>query len=110
MINRLDNRQAVPDQDQRQGPRRSRRAPPERTVYVSSIPYAASCGDLLAFCQGLGLQPGTASVLMDDEGKSRGVAFIDFPTPEERDRALELLNGAELGGRRLLAAPPRRSR
>ncbi len=45
-------------------------------------------------------------------GKSRGFAFVEFSTPEEAQKAAEMFNGKELGGRSLTVniARPREER
>lgn len=42
------------------------------------------------------------SIITDREtGRSRGFAFVEMPNDEEADRAINTLNGMEVGGRRL---------
>ena len=51
-----------------------------------------------------------AKVVTDrDTGRPRGFAFITMGTPEEAQKAIDALNGTELGGRTLnvnMARPP----
>ncbi|EDO33206.1 predicted protein [Nematostella vectensis] len=42
-------------------------------------------------------------VMTDPEGKSKGFGFVSFETPEEAEEAVNVLNGKEIGGRRLWA-------
>jgi len=43
-----------------------------------------------------------ANLMMDRmTGRSRGFAFVTFGTPEEAQRAIEAMNGAQLDGRAL---------
>ena len=43
-----------------------------------------------------------ANLMMDRmTGRSRGFAFVTFSTPEEAQKAIEALNGAQLDGRAL---------
>ncbi|MCO5349591.1 MAG: RNA-binding protein [Bryobacteraceae bacterium] len=42
------------------------------------------------------------SIITDrDTGRSRGFAFVEMPNDDEADRAINALNGSELGDRRL---------
>jgi len=42
------------------------------------------------------------SIITDREtGKSRGFAFVEMPNDEEANRAVNALNGADFGGRKL---------
>lgn len=44
-------------------------------------------------------------VAVDDEGKTRGFAFINFSSPEMAKRAVEEMNGKEVGGKILVVNP-----
>src|SRR5712671_1784378 len=54
-----------------------------------------------------------ANLMMDRmSGKPRGFAFVTMSTPEEAQKAIEALNGAQIGGRALTVniARPREER
>jgi len=54
-----------------------------------------------------------ANLMMDRAtGRPRGFAFVTMSTPEEAEKAIEALNGKELGGRALTVniAKPREER
>ena len=43
-----------------------------------------------------------AQVVTDrDTGRSRGFGFVEMPSAEEADKAIEALDGADAGGRKL---------
>ena len=86
-----------------------------KKLYVGNLPYTvtdASLKDTFA-------QAGTVSeaiVLMDRmTGRSKGFGFVTFENDAEADAAIDMWNGKELDGRRLLvdearpmeARPPR---
>ncbi|KAG2501832.1 hypothetical protein HYH03_000331 [Edaphochlamys debaryana] len=50
------------------------------------------------------------NVMRDDDGRSKGWGIVEFETPEEALHAIQTLNGAELGGRRILVREDREDR
>ncbi|GIL43820.1 hypothetical protein Vafri_1422 [Volvox africanus] len=50
------------------------------------------------------------NVMRDDDGRSKGWGIVEFETPEEALHAIQNLNGAELGGRRILVREDREDR
>ncbi|EFJ43447.1 hypothetical protein VOLCADRAFT_109965 [Volvox carteri f. nagariensis] len=50
------------------------------------------------------------NVMRDDDGRSKGWGIVEFETPEEALHAIQSLNGAELGGRRILVREDREDR
>jgi nucleolar protein 4 len=78
-----------------------RRVIPSR-IFVGGIPYSATRRDFEAFLARKAL-PSTDVYWPVDKGtgKGKGFAFVTFPTPDEASRAIEQLDRAEFGGRRL---------
>jgi RNA recognition motif-containing protein len=81
-------------------------------LFVGNISYRTLESEI----QDLFSQAGvvTSSSLMLDKftGRSRGFAFVEYATPEEAARAVEMFNGTELQGRALTVniARPREDR
>ncbi|KAG2444760.1 hypothetical protein HXX76_001504 [Chlamydomonas incerta] len=50
------------------------------------------------------------NVMRDDDGRSKGWGIVEFESPEEALHAIQTLNGAELGGRRILVREDREDR
>ena len=81
-------------------------------LFVGNLSFQTQDRDLQDH---FGAAGGVANVnLMLDKftGKSRGFAFVEFNTPEEANRAVEMFNGKELDGRSLSVsiARPREER
>lgn len=79
-------------------------------IYVGNLSFSATAADLEeAFAQ-YG-QVDSAAVISDREtGRSRGFGFVEMGNDDEARRAIEELDGSQLGGRDLQVneARPRR--
>lgn len=78
-------------------------------IYVGNLSYSTTSDDLERLFSEHG-QVDSAAVIMDrDTGRSRGFGFVEMPDDAAR-KAIEALNGAEVGGRKLNVneARPRR--
>lgn len=86
-----------------------------KRLYIGSLPYSTTDADLKdAFSQAGTVD--SASVISDKmSGRSKGFGFVEMSTDEEAQKAIEMWNGKELGGRNLIvnearpmeARPPR---
>jgi len=87
-----------------------------KKLYVGSLSYSTTDDSLRsAFSQAGSVQ--SANVILDKmTGRSRGFGFVEMSTDEEADKAVEMLNGKELDGRKITvnearpmeSRPPRR--
>lgn len=87
-----------------------------KKLYIGGLPYSTTDDELrAAFAQAGEVE--SANVIMDKmTGRSRGFGFVTMPNDEEADKAIETMNGAEMGGRTitvnearpLAERPPRR--
>ena len=70
-------------------------------IYVGNLPFSSNSGDLEQLFGQYG-QVDSASVINDREtGRSRGFGFVEMANDDEARRAIEELNGYDLGGRNL---------
>jgi RNA recognition motif-containing protein len=70
-------------------------------VYVGGLPYSTTSDELREKFGGYGTVV-SADVIMDrTTGQSRGFGFVEMSSEEEAKKAIDQLNGQELGGRRL---------
>ena len=73
-----------------------------KRLFVGSLPYKTTDRDL----QDLFSQAGTvssASVITDKfSGRSKGFGFVEMSSDEESDKAVEMLNGYEIEGRKIV--------
>jgi cold-inducible RNA-binding protein len=79
-------------------------------IYVGNLPFSSTSADLEDLFGEYG-QVDSASVISDREtGRSRGFGFVEMASDDDARRAIEELDGSDLGGRSLKVneARPRR--
>ena len=70
-------------------------------LYVGGLPYSITDDQLRDLFAEHG-NVDSARVITDrDTGRSRGFGFVEMSTSEEAEKAIEAVNGMELGGRTL---------
>ncbi len=81
-------------------------------LFVGNLSYQTMENDLQDYFAAAG-NVSSVNLMMDKfTGKSRGFAFVEFGSTEEANKAVEMFNGKELGGRALTVniARPREER
>ena len=83
-----------------------------KNIYVGNISFQTSEQDLDAAFSAYGQVDRVQIVKNRDTGQSRGFAFVEMSNNAEADKAMEALNGADMGGRTLTVneARPREPR
>ncbi len=79
-------------------------------IYVGNLPFSSTSADLEELFGQYG-QVDSAAVISDREtGRSRGFGFVEMASDDDARRAIEELDGSDLGGRNLKVneARPRR--
>jgi len=73
-----------------------------KRLFVGGLPWSTTDQEL----SDLFAQHGTvtsAKVITDKfTGRSKGFAFVEYEKDEEADKAIEALNGSDLGGRKII--------
>src|SRR5213596_4184018 len=84
----------------------------ESRLFVGNLSYQTMENDLQEYFSQAGVVTSVNLMLDKFTGKSRGFAFIEYSTPEEANKAVEMFNGKELQGRQLTVniARPREDR
>ncbi|MEK7132733.1 MAG: RNA-binding protein [Patescibacteria group bacterium] len=72
-----------------------------KKLYVGGLPYSTTDAELKdAFSQAGSVA--SAVVIMDKmSGRSKGFGFVEMSSDEEAQKAIELMNGKDFGGRTL---------
>ena len=81
-------------------------------IYVSHLSWGTSSEGLGNLFAQFG-EVASANVITDREtGRSRGFGFVEMPNDEEAKKAIEALNGNDIGGRKAIVneARPREER
>ena len=79
-------------------------------IYVGNLPFSSTSADLEDLFGEYG-QVDSAAVISDREtGRSRGFGFVEMASDDDARRAIEELDGSDVGGRSLKVneARPRR--
>lgn len=70
-------------------------------IYVGNLAYSTNSQELEEVFGRYG-EVARAQVVSDrDTGRSRGFGFVEMPSADEAQKAIEALDGYELGGRKL---------
>lgn len=70
-------------------------------IYVGNLTYGMTSQELEEMFSRYG-EVARAQVVTDrDTGRSRGFGFVEMPSAEEAEKAIEALDGADSGGRKL---------
>ena len=73
-------------------------------IFVAGLPFTSTDADLRAHFTAAGVIV-SANIIIDKmSGRSKGFGFVEFETPEEAAKAIEMFNESEMGGRKLVVA------
>lgn len=71
-------------------------------LYVGGLPYSTTEDELRDTFSKAGTVESAAIIIDRMTGRSRGFGFVEMATQEDADKAIEMWNGNELGGRKLI--------
>ncbi|RMG10068.1 MAG: RNA-binding protein [Planctomycetota bacterium] len=83
-----------------------------KNIYVGNLPFQTDEQELRTLFESYG-EVSRATIICDrDTGRPRGFGFVEMPNDQAGDKAIEALNGSDLGGRNLTVneARPRQPR
>ncbi len=72
-----------------------------KKIYVGNLDFGTTEETIRSLFQPYGAIEQVSLATDRNTGRSRGFAFVEMTDPAEADRAIEALNGKELGGRSL---------
>ena len=81
-------------------------------LFIGNLPFSATEGELLDLFKQAGNVIKCELMLDKFTSKSRGFAFVEMGSQDEANKAIQMLNGKDLGGRALTVneARPREER
>lgn len=73
-----------------------------KKLFVGGIPFATTSDDLKQHFSAAG-NVVTAQVITDKfSGRSKGFGFVEMGSDDEADKAIEMFNGSDMDGRKLV--------
>lgn len=72
-----------------------------KKLFVGNVPYSVTEDELKEVFSEAGQVESVAIITDKMTGRPRGFVFVEMSTDEEAAKAVELLNGKEVGGREL---------
>lgn len=73
-----------------------------KKLYVGNLPYSTTDNDLKSTFAAYG-DVVSATIIMDKfSGRSKGFGFVEMSSDSDADKAIETLNGKDMGGRSLV--------
>jgi len=72
-----------------------------KNIFVGNLSFGTTEDVVRSHFEAFGTVDRVSIITDRDTGRSRGFAFVEMPNDEEADRAINALNGQELGDRRL---------
>jgi RNA recognition motif-containing protein len=70
-------------------------------LYVGGLPYSTTQDELSAHFSAAGSVASSAIVMDRMTGRSRGFGFVEMSSNEEAQKAIEMFDGKDFGGRKL---------
>ena len=79
----------------------------QKKLYVGSLPYKITEAELRTLFSSAGEVADLRIITDKINGQSKGFAFVEMATVEGAEKALEEINGKEVGGRKLIVSEAR---
>lgn len=73
--------------------------PDNTRVFVGGVPYASTEDELKAHFSAAGEVLSVFMPIDRDSGKKRGFAFVEYATVDDMNKAVDMFNQTEFGGR-----------
>lgn len=72
-----------------------------KNIFVGNLSFSSTQDDVRGLFESYGMVDRVSLITDRETGRSRGFAFVEMSNDEEADRAINALNGADVGGRKL---------
>lgn len=72
-----------------------------KNIFVGNLSFSSSEDSVRGLFETYGTVDRVSIITDRETGRSRGFAFVEMSNDEEAERAINALNGAEIGGRRI---------
>ncbi len=71
-------------------------------LYVGNLPYSVNDEELRQIFEAHGTVTDASCVMDRETGRARGFGFVEFADPGDAQKAIEAMNGQDVGGRALV--------
>lgn len=78
-----------------------------KSIYVGNLPFETTGEELAQLFRTFGSVTSGEVIIDRFSGRSRGFGFVEMPSDDEADQAIEALNGQSQGGRTLIVSAAR---
>lgn len=78
-----------------------------KKLYVGNLPYNTTEEDLKSTFSQAGAVESAAVITDKFSGRSKGFGFVEMATPEEAEKAIQMFNQSDMGGRKLTVSEAR---
>ena len=78
-----------------------------KKLYVGNLPYTTNEAELKELFSQAGAVESTAVITDKFSGRSKGFGFVEMATPEEAQKAIQMLHQHDMGGRKLTVSEAR---
>ncbi|MBI5084788.1 MAG: RNA-binding protein [Acidobacteria bacterium] len=72
-----------------------------KNIFVGNLSFSSSEDAVRGLFEAYGTVDRVSIITDRETGRSRGFAFVEMPNDEEAERAINAMNGADFGGRKL---------
>ena len=72
-----------------------------KNIFVGNLSFSSSEDAVRGMFEAYGTVDRVSIITDRETGRSRGFAFVEMPNDEEAERAINAMNGADFGGRKL---------
>lgn len=72
-----------------------------KKIYIGNLPYSATSDELRVMFEEHGAVQSAQVITDRDTGRSKGFGFVEMSDDQEAQKAIDALNGIDIGGRTL---------
>lgn len=73
----------------------------EKKLYVGNLPYETTDAELKELFSQVGTVSSALVIIHKATGRSKGFGFVEMSTEDEAKKAIDTLNGSDVGGRKI---------
>lgn len=79
----------------------------QNKLFIGNLPYKATDAELQDFFSAAGSVTSATIIKERDSGRSKGFGFVEMSSDAEAQKAIDMLNGKDFGGRAIMVSVAR---